>query len=87
MAVYAGANYIHEFKGQDNVTFTGGGQNLAFTNNRLRDYGEAIFGVTMAQSQGISGFIEGNYIRTFSSPDSNRGIQGAGGRAGIRFKF
>ncbi len=87
MAVYAGANYIHEFKGQDNVTFSGGGQNLAFTNNRLRDYGEAIFGVTIAQTQGISGFIEGNYIRTFSSPDANRGIQGAGGRAGIRFKF
>ncbi len=87
MAVYAGANYIHEFKGQDNVTFTGGGQNLAFTNNRLRDYGEAVFGVTIAQTQGISGFIEGNYIRTFSSPDANRGIQGAGGRAGIRFKF
>ena len=86
-AVYAGANYIHEFKGQDNVTFTGGGQNLAFTNNRLRDYGEAVFGVTIAQSQGVSGFIEGNYIRTFSSPDNNRGIQGAGGRAGIRFKF
>ena len=87
MAVYAGANYVHEFKGEDNVTFTGGGQNLAFTNARPRDFGEALFGVTIAQTQGISGFIEGNYIRTFKSPDSNRGIQGAGGRAGIRFKF
>lgn len=28
MAVYLGANYVHEFKGQDNVTFASGGQTL-----------------------------------------------------------
>ena len=87
MAVYAGANYVHEFKGEDNVTFTSGGQSLTFTNNRLRDYGEAIFGVTIAQSEGISGFIEGHYIRSFNKDNGFRGIEGAGGRAGIRLKF
>ena len=87
MAVYAGANYIHEFQGRDTVTFTGGGQTLSYTNNRLRDYGEALFGVTIAQSQGISGFIEGSYIRSFRGGNENRGIEGVSGRGGIRVKF
>jgi trimeric autotransporter adhesin len=87
IAVYVGGNYVHEFQGRDRVIFTGGGQTLSFTNNRLRDYGEATLGVTIAQSQGISGFIEGNYTRSFSKYSGNLGIEGAGGRAGIRFKF
>ncbi|WP_373490873.1 autotransporter domain-containing protein [Parasphingorhabdus sp.] len=87
MAVYAGANYVHEFKGQDNVTFTSGGQTLSFANDRLRDYGEATLGLTIAQSEAVSGFIEGNYIRSFNKDAGNLGIEGAGGRAGIRVKF
>lgn len=86
-AIYVGGNYVHEFKGRDRVTFTSGGQTLSFTNNRLRDYGEATLGVTIAQSQGISGFVEGNYIRSFSDTNGARGIDGAGGRAGIRIQF
>lgn len=86
-AFYVGGNYVHEFKGRDRVVFTSGGQTLGFTNTRLRDYGEATLGVTIAQSQGISGFIEGNYIRSFSDRNGIRGIDGAGGRAGIRVRF
>ncbi len=87
VALYAGANYVHEFKGRDGVTFTSGGQTLSFTNNRRRDYGEATAGITIAQSQGISGFIEGNYIRSFSKTNGLRDTEGAGGRAGLRVKF
>lgn len=86
-AVYVGGNYVHEFKGRDRVTFTSGGTSLGYTNDRLRDYGEATLGVTIAQSQGISGFIEGNYIRSFSDRNGTGSIDGAGGRAGIRLQF
>lgn len=87
MSLYAGANYVHEFKGRDNVTFTSGGQTLTYTNDRLRDYGEATVGMTIAQNESVSGFLEANYIRSFSENNGQRGIDGVGGRAGIRFKF
>lgn len=87
LALYAGANYVHEFKGRDKVAFTSGGQTLIYTNNRLRDYGEATVGTTIAQGEVVSGFFEGNYIRSFSGKNGQRGIDGIGGRAGIRFKF
>ncbi len=87
LAFYVGGNYVHEFQGRDRITLTSGGQTLSFTNNRLRDYGEAVLGITIAQSQGISGFIEGNYIRSFSDTNGVRSIDGAGGRAGIRVAF
>ncbi len=86
-AVYVGGNYVHEFKGRDGVTFTSGGTRLGYTNDRLRDYGEATLGVTIAQSRGISGFIEGNYIRSFTDSNGTGSIDGAGGRAGIRLQF
>lgn len=86
-AFYIGGNYVHEFKGRDRVTFSGNGQTLDFTNNRLRDYGEAVLGLTIAQSQGISGFMEGNYIRSFSNSNGSGSIDGAGGRVGIRLRF
>ena len=87
MSFYAGANYVHEFKGRDDVTFTSGGQTLTYTNNRLRDYGEASLGMTIAQNESVSGFMEANYIRSFSDNNGQRGIEGVGGRAGIRLKF
>ena len=87
MALYAGANYVHEFKGRDNVTFTSGNQTLTYTNDRLRDYGEATVGVTISQNESVSGFFEANYVRSFSDTNDLRGIEGFGGRAGIRFKF
>lgn len=87
MALYAGANYVHEFKGRDTVTYTGGGQTLTYTNNRLRDYGEAVVGMTIAQNAVVSGFLEANYIRSFTKDNGLRGIDGVGGRVGIRFKL
>ena len=87
MALFAGANYVHEFKARDNVTFIGGGQTLIFTNNRLRDYGEATVGMTIAQNEGVSGFFEANYIRSFRRDNGLRGIEGVGGRAGLRLRF
>ena len=86
MSVYGGLNYVHEFQGRDRVTFTSGGQTLTYTNRRLRDYGEATLGATIAQSEAVSGFFEANYMRTFS--DSRRGeLDGYGARAGVRFRF
>lgn len=86
MSVYGGLNYVHEFQGRDKVTFTSGGQTLTYTNRRLRDYGEAILGATIAQNEAVSGFFEANYLRTFS--DSRRGeLDGYGARAGVRFRF
>lgn len=87
MSLYAGANYVHEFKGRDTVTFTGGGQALTYTNARLHDYGEALVGMTIAQNETVSGFLEANYVRSFSADNGQRGIDGIGGRAGIRFRF
>ena len=79
--VYAGGNYVHEFKGQDQVVFVSGGQTAAFANQRVRDYGEGTLGVNIGSQQGaISGFFEGRY--------ANGGdYEGYGGRAGVRFRF
>ncbi len=78
---YGGGNYVHEFKGQDQVVFTSGGQVVTFANQRLRDYGEGTLGVNIGSQQGkISGFFEGRY--------ANGGdYEGYGGRAGVRFRF
>lgn len=86
VALYAGGNYVREFQGKDRVTFASGGQSLTFTNDRIDDYGEAIVGVTIAQSEGVSGFLEGHYTRSFGN-NGLRDREGAGGRAGIRIKF
>lgn len=78
---YGGGNYVHEFKGQDQVSFTSGGQVVAFGDQRLRDYGEGTLGVNIGSDQGaVSGFFEGRY--------ANGGdYEGYGGRAGMRFRF
>ncbi len=78
---YGGGNYVHEFKGQDQVVFTSGGQVVTIGNQRLRDYGEGTLGVNVGSQHGpISGFFEGRY--------ANGGdYEGFGGRAGMRFRF
>ncbi|WP_404479192.1 beta strand repeat-containing protein [Novosphingobium sp. BL-52-GroH] len=87
-SIYAGGNYVHEFKGRDSVTFVSGGQTLTYRNNRVGDYGEAKLGVEIAQVGGVSGFIEGTYIKSFSDNSARRSdIEGAGGRAGLRIRF
>lgn len=87
VSVYVGANYVHEFMGEDNVSFVSGGQTLTFTNDRLRDYGEVLAGLTITQNDVVSGFFEGNYSRSFSDQNGLRPFEGFGGRAGVRIKF
>ena len=85
---YVGANYVHEFQGEDGVVFTSGGQDLRFTNARLQDYGEALAGINVGQANGISGFAEGTYTRSFK--DNAAGelpLEGYGGRVGMRVRF
>ena len=87
LGLYAGANYVHEFQGEDTVTFTGGGQTLTYTNERMDDFGEANVGLSFYQSPNVSAFMEGNYTRSFNSDNGDLGIEGFGGRAGFRVKF
>ncbi len=85
---YVGGNYVHEFQGEDGVVFTSGGQDLRFTNARLQDYGEALAGINVGQANGISGFAEGTYTRSFK--DNTAGtlpLEGYGGRVGMRIRF
>ncbi|RHW18907.1 hypothetical protein D1610_01835 [Sphingomonas gilva] len=87
-AFYLGGNYVHEFQGEDGVTFRSGGQTLTYVNGRPDDYGEALLGLSVGQANGVSGFIEGSYIRSFNDDDAGRlPIEGAGGRAGLRIRF
>ena len=87
LGLYAGANYVHEFQGEDTVTFTGGGQTLTYTNEQMDDFGEANIGLSFFQSPNVSAFMEGNYTRSFNKNDGDLGIEGFGGRAGFRVKF
>lgn len=81
VTLYAGGNYVHEFRGSDNIVFTSGGQAVAFSNNPADDYGEATLGLNIGSDQGaVSGFFEGRYA-------NGRDYQGYGGRAGMRFRF
>ena len=87
-SLYAGANYVHEFKGRDRVVFVSGDQTLSYLGNRTGDYGEAKLGVTIGQDNGVSGFIEGTYERSFKKDQTfHSGLEGAGGRAGLRIRF
>lgn len=87
-SIYAGGNYVHEFEGRDSVTFSSGGETLTYRNNRIGDYGEAKLGIEIAQIGGVSGFIEGNYIRSFNSNGATSSdVEGVGGRAGLRIRF
>ena len=89
MAFYAGGNYVHEFKGQDRVTFSNPGGSFTVDGQKHRDYGEAIAGFNIAASGSATTFFaEGTYDHSFGGSDNGQLTQeGAGGRAGIRFKF
>jgi hypothetical protein len=81
LTVYAGANYVHEFQGRSNVTFTSGGQSVAFRSPYNNDYVEGTFGVNIGSDAGkISGFFEGRYS---DGSDYN----GYGARGGVRVRF
>jgi len=81
LSFYGGGNYVHEFKGEDRVSFVSGGQTVTFANTRMGDYGEGTLGLNIGSDHGkISGFFEARY--------ANGGdYEGYGGRAGVRFRF
>ena len=81
LSFYGGGNYVHEFKGEDRVSFISGGQTVTFANTRMGDYGEGTLGLNIGSDHGkISGFFEARY--------ANGGdYEGYGGRAGARFRF
>jgi len=88
MSFYAGANYVHGFKDESQVTFSNGGGTFTALRDRMPDYGEAVVGLTIASNTSVSGFIEANYTRTFKfGTGDNAKLEGAGGRVGINFKF
>jgi outer membrane autotransporter protein len=78
--IYAQGNYVHEFKGDDGLTFDTGGDGLAFRNRALGDYGQGKIGVSIGSAGGVSGFVEG-----FGNLGGN--YKGGGGRGGLRIKF
>ncbi len=81
VTIYAGGNYVHEFKGEDRVSFISGGQTATFANERGHDYGEGTLGLNIASEQGaISGFFEGRYA-------DGTDYKGYGVRGGMRFRF
>lgn len=87
-AFYLGGNYVREFKSNDGVTFTGGGQSFTFENPRPREYGEGLLGLSIGQANGVSGFMEATYTRSFKDDSAGRRPnEGAGGRAGLRLRF
>lgn len=88
MSFYAGANYVHNFRDEGRATFANAGGTYSASHIRMPDYGEAVAGFTIASSSSVSGFMEATYTRTLKS-GSATGIklEGAGGRAGISFKF
>ena len=80
LVYYAGAHAVHEFAGDDGVTFTSGVSTIRLTNDPLDTFGRFELGVNIATIGGVTGFIEGN-------TDIGDDYQGFGGRAGLRIPF
>lgn len=80
VVLYAGGNYVHEFKGDDSIGFTNNGRTVQIDNRAIGDYGEAVVGVNIGSPTGVSGFIEGNGAK-------GREFDAYGARAGLRFRF
>ncbi len=79
-SAYAGGNYVHEFKGDDSVSFTNNGTTLVLANTAVRDYGEGVVGLNVGSADGLSGFFEGFGAK-------GKDIESFGGRVGLRFRF
>jgi outer membrane autotransporter protein len=78
--VYAGAHYVHEFGGSDEVLLASGATNVRLTALEDDDYVKALVGINVAGTGRVSGFIEGN-----SEFLNDR--QGLGMRGGLRIRF
>jgi len=80
VVLYAGGNYVHEFRGEDSVDFTNGNELVRITNRPRGDYGEAVLGVNIGATDAVSGFIEANGAM-------GTDFEAYGARAGLRFRF
>lgn len=80
VALYAGGNYVHEFKGDDSIDFTNNGRTVRIDNRAIGDYGEAVAGVNIGSPTSVSGFIEANGAKGSE-------LDAYGARAGLRFRF
>ena len=88
MSYYAGASYVHDFKGSSRVTFSNLGGIDTVNGTRMPDYGEGVVGLSIASGRSVSGFMEATYTRTFSDGSGAiSSLEGVGGRAGITVKF
>ncbi|TXC73762.1 autotransporter outer membrane beta-barrel domain-containing protein [Sphingorhabdus soli] len=79
-SAYLGGNYVHDFRGNDNVAFTNNGTTLILANTAARDYGEGVVGLNIGSADGIRGFFEGFGAK-------GKDIESYGGRVGLRFRF
>lgn len=80
VVLYAGGNYVREFKGDDSVAFTNNGQTVRIDNRAIGDYGEGVLGVNIGSPDGVSGFIEANGAKGSQ-------FDAYGARAGLRIRF
>lgn len=80
VVLYAGGNYVHEFRGKDSIAFSNGNELVRITNRPRGDYGEAILGVNIGATDAVSGFIEANGAM-------GTDFEAYGARAGLRFRF
>ena len=88
LSYYAGASFVHDFKGRSRVTFANPGGTVTVMGSRMPDYGEGVAGISIASSRSVSGFMEATYTRTFGSGlGAINSFEGVGGRAGITAKF
>lgn len=80
VVLYAGGNYVHEFRDDDAIDFINGGQTVRIANGPRGDYGEGMIGVNISATNQVSGFIEANGAKGSE-------FDAFGGRAGLRIRF
>jgi trimeric autotransporter adhesin len=80
IVLYAGGNYVHEFRDDDNIDFISGGQTIRIANGPRGDYGEGMIGINISATNMVSGFIEANGAK-------GSDFDAFGGRAGLRIRF
>jgi trimeric autotransporter adhesin len=80
VVLYAGGNYVHEFRDDDNIDFISGGQTVSIANGPRGDYGEGMIGINISATNQVSGFIEANGAKGSQ-------FDAFGGRAGLRIRF
>jgi hypothetical protein len=80
IVLYAGGNYVREFKSEDEIGFVNGGQTINIAQGPRGDYGEGLIGVNISATNMVSGFVEANGAKGSE-------FDAFGGRAGLRIRF